>query len=544
MAPAPRSANPRRWRESTPSTPIRRVERVFALDTAAPPDTPWLDNLNPEQRAAATHQGRDPLLILAGAGTGKTTTLCSRVASLVHAGVAPERILLLTFTRRASRDMLTRAEALSRGASRRVVGGTFHSVAHRFVRAHAAALGLSADFGLLDPGDVADVIDLVRSEQGHGSEQGRRFPRKHTLADIYSRTVNAQRPLREVLDEAFPWCDEHAEALAQLFRGYTARKRALGVLDLDDLLLHWRAMVGDEELGRHVAGAFDHVLVDEYQDVNGVQVDIVRSLGRHGCAVTAVGDDFQAIYSFRSASAGHILGFPDQFPRTRVVTLERNYRSTQPLLDVANAVSAQDERGFRKVLRAQREGGARPELVFSRDQAAEAVEVCDRVLAAREAGMLLREQAVLARTGHDSEALELELARRRIPFVKYGGLKFLEAAHVKDLLGILRWADNAKHRLAGFRSLQLLPGVGPWTAAVTAEAAWGDADAVAVGDFHLPNTVCWALAREPRGTDARMLELLEPYRGHRARVARLLLDAHVHAPRRGPRLSVSDFRRR
>src|SRR4051794_2563188 len=181
---------------------------------------PWLDALNDEQRAAATHAG-GPLLILAGAGTGKTTTLCSRVAWLVQEGVAPERILLLTFTRRAARDMLGRAEALSRGASRRVVGGTFHSVAHRFLRAHASALGLSADFGLLDAGDAADVIDLVRSEQGQGGEGARRFPRKHTLADIYSRTVNAQRPLREILDEAFPWCEEHAEALSGLFRGYT-----------------------------------------------------------------------------------------------------------------------------------------------------------------------------------------------------------------------------------------------------------------------------------------------------------------------------------
>src|SRR5690349_11960016 len=177
----------------------------------------WLDDLNPEQRAAATHAGTDPLLILAGAGTGKTTTLCSRVAWLVDQGGAPERILLLTFTRRASRDMLGRAQALTQGASKRVVGGTFHSVAHRFVRAHAASLCLPAGFDLLDPGDGADVIDLVRSEQGHGSEQGRRFPRKHTLADIYSRTVNAQLPLRDVLDDAFPWCADHADDLAGLF---------------------------------------------------------------------------------------------------------------------------------------------------------------------------------------------------------------------------------------------------------------------------------------------------------------------------------------
>jgi DNA helicase-2/ATP-dependent DNA helicase PcrA len=248
-----------------------------------------------------------------------------------------------------------------------------------------------------------------------------------------------------------------------LFRAYGARKRALGVLDLDDLLLHWRALCRDEVVGRHVAEAFDHVLVDEYQDVNGLQVDIVRALrpASGTCDVTAVGDDFQAIYGFRSASARHILDFPAQFPGATVVTLERNYRSTQPVLDVANAVAGQDEDGFRKVLRAQRDGGERPELVFCRDASSEASLVCDRVLAAREEGMLLREQAVLMRTGHDSDLLELELARRRIPFVKYGGLRYLEAAHVKDFLALLRVADNPADEMSWFRVLQLLDGVGP-----------------------------------------------------------------------------------
>ncbi len=423
----------------------------------------WLTELNSEQRAAATHDGGH-LLVLAGAGTGKTTTLCARVAWLVETGVRPERILLLTFSRRAAREMIARAGAITgaqAGAgARRVAGGTFHAVAHRFVRASAAALGLSADFGLLDAADAADLIDLVRQEQGH-AETGRRFPRKHTLADIYSRTVNAQRPVREVIDRAFPWCSEHAGALAGLFRAYTARKHVLGVLDFDDLLVYWRALARDPDAGARLAAGFDHVLVDEYQDVNELQVAAVEALAAHGATVTAVGDDFQAIYGFRSASAEHILRFGERFAGAATVVLERNYRAPQPLLDLANAVAAEAQEGYPKTLRATRAGGERPQLVFCRDQAHEAAEVCERVLAARERGILLSEQAVLARTGHDTDPLELELSRRRIPFVKYGGLRYLEAAHVKDFLALLRLTDRLGDEMSWFRLLMLLEGVGP-----------------------------------------------------------------------------------
>src|SRR3954452_2771508 len=274
-------------------------------------ERPWLDALNAEQRAAATHAG-GPLLILAGAGTGKTTTLCARLAWLVSEGVPSERILLLTFTRRAAREMLQRARALV-PASARVLGGTFHSVAHRLVRRHASALGLPPGFGVLDAGDAADLLDLLREEAGHAAARTR-FPRKGTLLDIYSRTVNAQRPLSEVVAEHFPWCEEHREAISALLKAYTARKRSLGVVDLDDLLLFWRALAADRVIGPALAANFDHVLVDEYQDVNGLQVDIVRALAGFVAAVTAVGDDFQAIYGFRSASAAHILDFPEHFP--------------------------------------------------------------------------------------------------------------------------------------------------------------------------------------------------------------------------------------
>ena len=422
----------------------------------------WLQELNLQQRAAATHTG-GPLLILAGAGTGKTTTLCARVAWLLAGGVPADRILLLTFTRRAAREMVERARVLAEqvvpGAGR-VVGGTFHSVAHRMVRLHASSLGLGPGFGVLDASDAADLLDLVRQEQGHAASR-RRFPRAQTMLDIYSRTVNAQTPLSEVLAERFPWCAEHCEALAASLRAYGERKRTLGLLDLDDLLLYWRALAADERIGPAIAAAYEHVLVDEFQDVNGLQVDIVRSLRSTHPGLTVVGDDFQAIYGFRAASARHILEFPQQFPDARTLTLERNYRSSAPILAVANAVSEQDRLGYRKRLWTDAQGGLAPELCFPRDEGEQAGEVCERVLAAREEGVELRRQAVLFRSGHDSELLELELTRRDIPFVKYGGLRFLDAAHVKDLIALLRLLDNPADEVSWFRVLQLLDGVGP-----------------------------------------------------------------------------------
>jgi DNA helicase-2/ATP-dependent DNA helicase PcrA len=469
------------------------------FDTRSPPSSPelsWFEELNPEQRAAVRHPG-GPLLILAGAGTGKTTTLCGRVAWLVSEGIQPERILLLTFTRRAAREMLQRARALVAmpGGARGVLGGTFHSVAHHFVRQYATALGLPTGFGVLDPGDAADVLDLLREEHGH-AQRRQRFPRKSTLLDIYSRTVNAMHPLGDVLASQFPWCEEHRESIGVLFKAYTARKKALGVIDLDDLLVYWRALVGDEVIGGELDRRFDHVLIDEYQDVNGLQVDIVRGLRRACREVTAVGDDFQAIYGWRAASVEHILEFPSHFSDATVINLERNYRSSQPILDVANSLAGQATRAFPKQLRSERDGGVRPELLFVRDESAQAVEVCERVLQAREQGMELRRQAVLMRTSHDSALLELELARRHIPFVKYGGLRYLEAAHVKDLIALFRLADNLGDEISWFRVLQLLDGVGPATARRALDVLMTtDGDRLAG----------WSTARERLPEDARPL---------------------------------------
>jgi DNA helicase II / ATP-dependent DNA helicase PcrA len=429
--------------------------------------------LNEEQRVAVEHDG-GPLLVLAGAGTGKTTTLTARVARLLERGVPAHRVLLLTFTRRAAAEMLGRAAADRR---QQPWGGTFHSVAHRIIAANATALGLPGGFAVLDPPDAADLLDLVREEQGL-ARAGRRTPKKALLLDLYSRSVNTGRPLSETVAETAPWAADLVEPIAGVIKAYVARKRARALLDFDDLLLYWRAAARDEVLGRKLAGLFDEVLVDEYQDVNQLQVDIVRGLCAHDAGLTAVGDDAQAVYGFRGASARHILDLPDQFAGTTVVRLVRNYRSTQPILDLANAAWAGATVRYAKDLVAVRPGRGRPELVDCADEATQADEVCARVLAAREAGARLRDQAVLFRAGRGSDLLELELTRRRIPYVKYGGLRYLEAAHVKDLLALYRLAGNARDETAWFRLLQLLDGVGPATARRMVDALALDRDGV------------------------------------------------------------------
>jgi DNA helicase-2/ATP-dependent DNA helicase PcrA len=427
-------------------------------------DGDWLGELNPGQRTAATAAADRPVLVLAGAGTGKTATLAARVAWLIAEGLPPDRVLLLTFTRRAARELLTRTRSLLTragvAAHGHVVGGTFHSVAWRLIRAYAEPLALPPRLSVLDAGDGADLLDLVRQELGY-ADSGKRFPRKSTLADVYSRTVNAQRPLSEVLAEQFPWCEPYAEEIGRIFTAYGRRKREAQALDLDDLLLYWRALGRHDVAGPQLGAMFDHVLVDEYQDVNALQVDIVSALRRDNRGLTVVGDDLQAIYGFRAASAEHILSFPSVFSDVTTVTLERNYRSTQPILDVANTVAARAERRHPKRLRSVLDDGRRPRLVLCRDEAEEAAAVAEHVLAEHERGVALREQAVLMRAAHHSDLLELELGRRRIPYVKYGGIRYLEAAHVKDFLCLVRLVGNPADRVSWFRVLQLLDGVGP-----------------------------------------------------------------------------------
>ena len=444
----------------------------------------YLDTLNAAQRRAVTYGrhadtggfGAGPLLVIAGAGTGKTTMLAHRVAHLIVEGVDPQRILLLTFTRRAAETMTRRAEAIIRKTLCRPDGrtprsallpwsGTFHSIGNRLLREFAGNLGVDPQFSVLDRGDAADLMDVVRHELGLSSRE-RRFPKKDTCLAMYSRCVNARESLADTLAAAFPWCGDWQSELSALFRAYVERKQNIQALDYDDLLLYWRELVREAEFAAEIGARFDHVLIDEYQDTNRLQAEIVRAIKPRGEGVTVVGDDAQSIYSFRAAEVGNILGFADSFePAAEVVTLEHNYRSTQPILDSANRLMAAGGRQYRKTLFTDRASGARPAYVTVEDGDAEVDYVVGRVLENREAGLALEDQAVLFRSAHHSDRLEIELVRRNIPYVKYGGLKFLEAAHVKDLLSILKWGENPRNEVAAFRVLKLLPGVGPAIAA-------------------------------------------------------------------------------
>jgi DNA helicase II / ATP-dependent DNA helicase PcrA len=437
--------------------------------------------LNPQQRAAATH-GDGPLLIVAGAGTGKTATLVHRVAWLIAGGVDPSRILLLTFTRRAAAEMLNRVDDILRqldkesskgsppfsperkpGYSTRVArvwGGTFHAVATRLLRRYGKAIGLAQEFSVHDRGDSEDLMNVVRTELNL-AKTDKRFPKKGTCADIYSRCVNAREKLDVVLKDHFPWCKEWEEQLKQLFNGYVDRKEAANVLDYDDLLLYWHGLLSDPQGGESVRRLFDCVLVDEYQDTNALQAEIIYLLSPDGKGATVVGDDAQSIYSFRAATIKNIFDFPKHYPGTTIVTLEQNYRSTCPILEATNRVIAQSRKRYAKSLWSERSAGERPRFALCEDEEQQADYIIGEILAHRESGVDLRRQAVLFRASHHSMLLEAELTRRNIPFHKFGGLKFVETAHIKDLMAILRLADNPRDLVAGTRVLPLLPGIGP-----------------------------------------------------------------------------------
>ena len=442
---------------------------------AAEAELAFLDKLNPEQRRAVEHgkDGEDsPLLVIAGAGSGKTNTLAHRVAWLIINGFDPRRILLLTFARRAAQEMTRRAESIiaRAGGHRATTGsivwsGTFHSIGARLLREYAERIGLSPAFTIHDREDSADLMSLVRTDHGlHDS--ARRFPQKHACLAIYSRVVNTRQALAQVLADAFPWCCSFETELRKLFASYVEAKQRQNVLDYDDLLLGWSTMLEDAALAAEVGARFSHILVDEYQDTNGLQAAIVKALRPDGRGVTVVGDDAQAIFAFRGATVRNILDFPQQYlPPARVVTLERNYRSTPTILAASNAVMSRATERYTKDLWTERKGDERPVILSVPDETDQATYVAEQVLERREAGIALKSQAVLFRASHHSAQLELELARRNIPFVKFGGLKFLEAAHIRDVVALLRWADNPRDRIAGLRSLQLLAGVGPRIAA-------------------------------------------------------------------------------
>jgi DNA helicase II / ATP-dependent DNA helicase PcrA len=458
-----------------------------------------MGELNDAQRSAVEHGagepgGPAPLLVIAGAGAGKTNMLAHRVAHLILTGADPKRIMLATFSRRAAGELNRRVQRLlarklapeAAAAATPAFAGTFHSIGARLLRDHALRLGLDPQFTIHDREDSADLMNFERHQLGlSGAKE--RFPTKGTCLAIYSRAVNSRASLAETLGKHFPWCASHEVALRNLFAAYVEAKQRQNVLDYDDLLLYFAQMMQEPDIATEVAARFDHLLVDEYQDTNRLQGEIVLALRPRGRGLTVVGDDAQSIYSFRAATVRNILDFPQAFdPPARLITLDQNYRSTKPILAASNAVIDLAAERFAKNLWTDRASGVLPVLATVGEETDQALYVVKRVLENREAGATLKSQAVLFRTAHHSAALELELTRRNIPFVKYGGLKFLDAAHVKDTLAILRFAQNPRDRVAGFRVAQILPGIGPATAAKIVEAAGADDGFAALGAFAAP----------------------------------------------------------
>jgi len=445
------------------------MSRHYQLQPAAPPARALnYEGLLNDQQIAVVEAGPGPILVIAGAGSGKTRTLTWRVARLVADGVAPESILLLTFTNKAAREMLRRVEEVCRIDVRRITGGTFHHVAHQLLREHALELGYARGYSILDREDARDVMTAAIADCGL-SVGARRFPKADVLVDLVSMAVNTQEPLAEVLADRRPQFVSLTEEVLRVARRYAERKHELNAMDFDDLLLNWKILLAEREpVRRGLAERFQHVLVDEYQDTNRLQGDVVDLLVGGQGNVCVVGDDAQSIYSFRGAHFENILEFEERYPGARRFELTVNYRSTPQILALANASIAANVRQFDKELSSVRRDGALPALVPCRDVGQQAAFVAQRVLELRDEGIPLPEIAVLYRAHHHSMEIQFELARRGIPFVVRSGVRFFEAAHVKDVLAHLRFARNPGDELALKRCLKVTPGIGT----ATAGAVW------------------------------------------------------------------------
>ena len=431
--------------------------------------------LNPRQREAVLH-GDGPLLVIAGAGTGKTRTLIYRVARLVETGVPPPSVLLLTFTRRAAEEMLRRASLLLDRRCDRVSGGTFHSFANTVLRRHAGAIGFGENFTILDRADSEELVGLLRQEI-HVAHRTVRFPRKETLADLFSRAVNRGEDVVTTVERNAPHFLYCLDDILRIHRLYGAAKRERNLMDYDDLLVHLATLLAEHAgVRRTVSESFRHILVDEYQDTNRIQAEILRLLADTHDNVMTVGDDSQSIYSFRGARFRNILDFPSDFPGAKVVYLEENYRSVQPILDLTNEIIAQAAEKFPKRLFTSRGGGQKPSILSAPNERTQSMFVADRILELHEEhGIPLREIAVLFRAAYLSFDLEVELAKRHIPYRKYGGFKFLETAHVKDVIAHLRLIENPRDTVSLSRALMLVPGVGRKRSAEMARRAYEEA---------------------------------------------------------------------
>lgn len=429
----------------------RPKRRVFSI--------PYQDVLNSAQYEAVT-TGQGPLLVIAGAGSGKTRTLTYRVARLVEEGVPPHSILLLTFTRKASGEMLRRAAALLDHRCEKVGGGTFHSFANLILRRYAQRLGFDSGFTILDRADAEDTINLLRTMLKLNLKQ-RRFPRKRAIANIYSKAINKVLSIEEIILDDYPHFVKDTPDLLRLHKAYEAYKRKHFLVDYDDLLVHLRALLEtNPDIRETLSRSYRYIMVDEYQDTNKIQADIIRFLAATHNNIMVVGDDSQSIYAFRGANFSNIIDFPKTFPNTKIVKLEENYRSTQSILNVANAIIDRAQEKYTKVLFTRRKGGALPALVAAEDENTQSQFVAQRILELREEGVSLGEIAVLFRSSYYSFDLEIELNRRKVPFVKVGGFKFMEAAHIKDVLAHMRILVNPQDSVSWHRVLLLLEGIG------------------------------------------------------------------------------------
>jgi DNA helicase-2/ATP-dependent DNA helicase PcrA len=436
-------------------SPPRREQKTFSI--------PYKEDLNPAQYEAVTAL-HGPMLVIAGAGSGKTRTLTYRVARLVEEGVPPSAILLLTFTRKAAQEMLRRAAALLDQRCERVAGGTFHSFANLILRRYVEKLGFRSGINILDRGDAEDVINLLRTKMGLNLKR-RRFPRKRTIATIYSRAVNKVTPIEEVILEDYPHFAKETTDLLRLYETYQAYKRENLLMDYDDLLVYLRAVLEkNPDVQETLSKTYHYIMVDEYQDTNKIQADIIRFLAATHNNVMVVGDDSQSIYAFRGANFRNIMDFPTMFPGTKIIKLEENYRSTQPILDIANVIIGRAKEKYTKVLFTQNEHGAVPALVVAGDERMQSQFVTQRVLELREEGVPLNQIAVLFRSSYHSFDLEVELNQRNIPFVKVGGFKFMETAHIKDLLAHMKILANPLDSVSWHRVLLMVESIGPKTA--------------------------------------------------------------------------------
>jgi DNA helicase-2/ATP-dependent DNA helicase PcrA len=448
------------------------VERKYVLRTPARLKSYRVDydrELNDEQRDVVL-AGNGPILVIAGAGSGKTRTLVYRVSRLIESGHDPSRILLLTFTNKAAREMLRRVETLLAVDTRRLMGGTFHSVGNRLLRRFGARLGLTSNFSILDPEDARELLEAATSDRRIPTLE-RRFPKGDVLQDLYSYTINTGKPFTQVLAEMAPHFAELETDIVSVFQRYRERKRLGNAVDYDDLLLLWKKLLDEvPAAAAELRSSFDHVLVDEYQDTNRLQGEIVDGMAKVKKNVTVVGDDAQAIYSFRGASFENILGFPQRFPEAQTFRLTRNYRSTPEILALANASIAHNEKQFPKDLAASREHGPLPAVVALPDIPDQARFVGQRLLEWHDEGEKLSELAVLYRAHYQALELQIELTRRGIPYEIRSGTRFFEQRHVKDVLAFLRIVVNPKDELSWKRALKLFPRVGERSASAVWEA--------------------------------------------------------------------------